>query len=70
METNTMIRGYLVEFEGDDETTQCYINKNGNSASLECLIGTGCLNDRFGGDVPVPQAIIDQIEAWAMAQGY
>lgn len=66
----TTISGYTVEFENDGETTQCFISNKRGSASLECLLGTGCLTDQFGDDFQVPANVRDQIEKWAMAQGY
>jgi hypothetical protein len=66
----TNIAGYSIEFENDGETTQCWIIKGNASASLEGLLGTGCLSDHFGDDVRVPQAIISRIETWALNKGY
>lgn len=66
----TTISGYTVEFENDGETTQCFISNKRGSASLEFLLGTGCLTDQFGDDFQVPANVRTQIEKWAMAQGY
>lgn len=66
----TNIAGYSIEFDNDGDTTQCFIIKGNASASLEALMGTGCLSDHFGNDVRVAQSIIDRIEAWAMGKGY
>lgn len=66
----TTISGYIVEFENDGETTQCFISNKRGSASLECLLGTGCLTDQFGDDFQVPERVCAEIENWAMAQGY
>lgn len=62
----TTINGYLVELDIDDDTTQCFINKGRGSASLECLLAVGTLDD----DLPVAQSTIDAIEKWALANGY
>lgn len=66
----TLIDGYTVEFENDGELTQCYIRNRRGSASLECLLGTGCLTDQYGDDFRVAEATRNRIEAWALAQGY
>jgi hypothetical protein len=62
----TTIQGFLVELEVEDGTSSCFINKGRGSSSLEYLLGEGSLDD----GKEVPQAVIDQIEKWALANGY
>lgn len=66
----TVISGFTVQFEADEESTQCFIFDSKASASLECLLGTGCLMDSDGNGVRVSQAFIDKVAGWAYKQGY
>lgn len=71
-EKQTVIQGYFVELEVDceDGITQCFVIKGRHSASLAGLIYTGCLSAPIEGDQRVPRSVINQIEAWALAEGY
>jgi len=65
----TNISGYAVELDLSGETTQCFISKGKFSSSLECLMGNGTLdNSDETIDVPIP--VINDIEMWALENGY
>jgi hypothetical protein len=68
MKTN--IGAYLVEMEIDDGVSSCFISLGNYSASLEALLGEGTLEDGRGAVLEVKQTDIDDIEAWAMDNGY
>ena len=65
------IAGYTIELDITDEYTQCVICKGSCSSSLEVLLNYGTLaGDREQDDHTVSPAVIDQIEDWALANGY
>lgn len=71
MKTTTTIRGYAVEVEDElTERVQCWIEKDGFTASLAALQMDGNLTNNGDADMPVAPGIIDQITAWAEANGY
>ena len=71
MTKSTSISGYLVELDVEGaETTQCFVSKESYSASLACLMGEGELTGPRDATQQVPQSVIDQIENWAVANGY
>jgi hypothetical protein len=66
------IRGYQVEVELDPEVewSDCWIMKDGFSASLACLEGTGELMDGVGNTIEVSPHTIETIVKWAESRGY
>lgn len=66
------IRGYQVEVELDPEVewSDCWIMKDGFSASLACLEGTGELMDGVGNTIEVSLNTIETIAKWAESRGY
>lgn len=64
------ISGYLVEISICDGSTNCWIEKKKYGASLAALQDTGVLETTLGGQHAVNPDIIDQITAWAEANGY
>lgn len=66
---STTIKGYTVELDTDDETTQCFITKGRYSASLAALSSTGVLTDDDK-EHAVPGSIQGDIENWAYNNGY
>lgn len=71
----TVIHGYDVLVERDDESTQCWISSKQHhaSASLACLQATGELQSyaRPGEDDHEVRAdVIDKITEWAEKNGY
>lgn len=77
---HTKIDGYEVSLQIDmeghgadhpDRVTGCWIeNKDGFSASLECLQATGNLTYDGDEETKVPQKVIDKIQRWADELGY
>jgi hypothetical protein len=69
---------YLVELDNssnDEFPTQCHIThvtraKREYVASLACAQDTGELNNSLCGSIKIEQAIIDEIEQWALENGY
>ncbi len=71
MNASTTIRGYLVDVEDETtETTQCWVEKDGHSASLACLQDTGVLTNYRGEEIAVNEGTIDKITEWAEENGY
>lgn len=68
----TTIDGYEVEMMDCDGSMNCFIMRDGFSASLAALMDEGLLWKRsFSGDpLEVRQETIDKIETWALARGY
>lgn len=73
-EFTTNIKGYTVELDTDHDgcgTTQCDVSRYDYSASLACLSSTGDLiNEAYCMTHRVPSHILEEIEAWADANGY
>lgn len=73
-EFTTTIKGYTVELDTDHDgcgTTQCDVSYGGLSATLACLSSTEELsNPTYTKTHIVPAHIIEEIEAWADANGY
>jgi len=74
MQMNTTINGFKVSLDtdmnGDGETTGCWIQKGGYSASLECADGVGYLSDSNDQELPIGQPTLDAIRKWAERNGY
>jgi hypothetical protein len=68
--TSIKISGYLAEISTCDDSTNCWIEKGKYGASLAALQDTGLLETTLGGEHVVNPDIIDQITAWAEANGY
>ena len=72
----TVIDGYTVEYtpSNDNGLPDCHIWIAGAggtySASLQALMDNGTLEDSWGTEHRVKQAVIDEIEAWANEQGW
>jgi hypothetical protein len=66
------IHSYQVELEDDPdvEWTDCWIMKDGFSASLACLEDTGELMDGVGNTIEVSPHTIEAISKWAEKNGY
>lgn len=61
MKANKVIRGYLVEIEGES----CSVSKGAFHASFECLLHQGTLHSRnFEEEISVPDDVIGKIEEW------
>jgi hypothetical protein len=62
-------RAEMCEF---DDVIDCHIEgPNHEGGSLALAMGTGCLTSRdHKFDVPIPMAIVEQIEKWALTNGY
>jgi hypothetical protein len=56
----------------EDDRKDCLITgPAGETGSLALAQNTGTLTGRNGEeDVPIPEKVVDQIEAWALAEGY
>ena len=70
-ELTTRIDGYEVvldtDADGDGTVSQCYVSKGRHAGSLDHLIQMATLDD----DGPlVPRSVIEQIEKWALRNGY
>lgn len=62
-----------LDTEMEDGVTGCWVSKGDFTASLECLMATGVLEDHDnhdGSTHAVPQDVIDEIEQWALENGY
>lgn len=85
MNLQDIIEGYTVDLDTDmeghgadhpDRVTGCWImlklppSYESYSASLEALLGEGCLTASSGRQWALPQSTIDQIESWALGHGY
>lgn len=74
MELKTTINGYKVSLDtgmdGDGETTGCWIQKDGHSASLECADATGALQDSNDHELPIGATTVAAIRRWAEKNGY
>jgi len=74
MDITTKINGFTVTFmEYDSDTgnsNNCYVEKGKFSHSLALLQDMGEFNDGEGNTLPISEATINKIEAWALAQGY
>jgi hypothetical protein len=70
--TTKKIHGYSVELEIDPELewSDCWIMKDGFSASLACLEGTGELMDGVGNTIEVSPGTVEAIAQWAEKHGY
>ncbi len=71
--TNKTIHGYLVELEIDPELewSDCWVMKDGLSASLIFLQDHGyLLNDYTGDDLEVSPDTVKAITKWAEKNGY
>jgi len=70
--TQKKIHGYDVELELDPEVewSDCWIMKDGFSASLACLEGCGELMDGVGNTIEVSPGTIEAIAKWAEKHGY
>jgi len=69
----TNIKGYDIELEIDsteDPSTECWVEKEGFTASLTALSHEGVLINSSDSELKVPDSIIHQIEDWAYANGY
>ena len=69
----TNINGYDVELEIDsneDPSTDCWVEKEGHTASLIALSHEGVLRNSSDYELKVPDSIIHKIEDWAYANGY
>ena len=66
------IHSYYVEVELDPEIewSDCWIVKDGFSASLACLESTGELMDSVGNTIEVSPHTIEVISKWAESKGY
>ncbi len=72
---STIISGYLVELDTDNESTQCFVtyrDKSGRTyfASLAALMDYGVLEDSQSRPRRVPASTIDRITEWAVYYGY
>lgn len=70
----TIISGYLVELDTDDNGTQCFVTYRETGAhyfaSLAALMDTGELEDRNNRPRRVPASTIERITDWALERGY
>ena len=72
MTMKTTMYGLKITLDTDmgDGATGCWIEKNGYSASLECLDATGALQDNNDRELPIPASTIAKIRRWAEQNGY
>jgi hypothetical protein len=74
MKATTIISGYLVELDTDNDTTECFIDYNDKGthyfASLAALQDTGSLEHHTGRQRRVPNSTIERIADWAISHGY
>jgi hypothetical protein len=71
--TTKKFGAYTAEMFGlDDDRKDCLITgPAGATGSLAQAQNTGTLTGRNGEeDVPIPEKVVDQIEAWALGHGY
>lgn len=71
----TIISGYLVELDTDNDSTQCFVTYRDRGgahyfASLAALMDTGELEDRNNRPRRVPASTIERITDWALERGY
>lgn len=66
---STTIKGYTVDLDTDQPTTQCFVTKGPYSASLEAMSQTGMLTWDHR-EHAVPGSILGDIENWAYNNGY
>jgi hypothetical protein len=67
------IQGYDIQLEIDpkcDPSTDCWVEKEGHTASLTALSHEGVLRNSSDYELKVPDSIIHRIEDWAYANGY
>jgi hypothetical protein len=64
------VGAYDVELEVYSDSTQCQVTRGQYHASLACLLGEGKLFNHLDDEHTVPDAVIDEIEAWALLNGY
>ena len=73
------IHGYEVTLDTDtegagddspDRVTGCWLIKGDQSGSLEWALAYGSLEDSEGYSHPISSGTLDQIERWAMDNGY
>lgn len=74
IQATTLISGYLVEVQVDDDFSQCWVAYNDRgthyTASLAALEATGVLEDHKGRERRVPTSTLERISDWALARGY
>jgi len=79
MQLEKTIHGYEISLDTDtdgagdnspERITGCWINNGELSGSLELLRQQGGLENDNGDVVPMPAALIEKIEGWALANGY
>jgi hypothetical protein len=61
--------------EGHDTHSECFIShltraKREYTASLACALDTGELSNSLYGEIKIDPAILDDIEEWALENGY
>lgn len=71
MEKQTTINGYLVELHGDFDgsTVDCFVSKDGHSASLAAVECEMALNDG-GSKLKVSSDDFNKMVEWAITNGY
>ena len=67
----TVIDGFEVELDTTEEWSDCYVIKGNFSGTLQGILMDGALvNYDTGKSLKVPNATLDKIEKWALANGY
>lgn len=67
----TIIDGFELELDFDEEWSDCYVIKGKFSGTLQGILTDGALvNYDTGASLKVSSATLDKIEKWAESNGY
>ena len=67
----TIIDGFELELDFDEEWSDCYIIKGKFSGTLQGILTDGALvNYDTGASLKISSATLDKIEKWAESNGY
>jgi len=67
----TIIDGFELELDFDEEWSDCYVIKGKFSGTLQGILTDGALvNYDTGASLKISSATLDKIEKWAESNGY